>query len=72
MIRDVRVKGKIQREIEEINSEINHVEQIKKFTLLSEEWTVGEGELTPTTKLKRRVIEDKFAHEIDEMYEGTR
>ena len=72
MIRDTRVKEKIQREIEGINSEINHVEQIKKFTLLSEEWTAGEGELTPTTKLKRRVIEDKFAHEIDEMYEGTR
>ena len=69
MIRDERVKEKIQREIEAINPEINHVEQIKKFTLLAREWTAGDGELTPTTKLKRRVIEEKFAGEIEAMYE---
>ena len=68
MVRDDRVKEKINREIEAINPEINHVEQIKKFTLLAREWTAGEGELTPTTKLKRRVIEEKFAGEIEGMY----
>ena len=65
-----RVKEKFQREIEAINPEINHVEQIKQFTLLSREWTAGDGELTPTTKLKRKVIEAKFEAEIEEMYEG--
>ena len=69
MVRDERVRGKIQREIDGINPEINHVEQIKRFTLLAREWTAGEGELTPTTKLKRRVIEEKFAGEIEGMYE---
>ena len=68
MVRDERVREKIQREIDGINPEINHVEQIKKFTLLAREWTAGEGELTPTTKLKRRVIEEKFAGEIEGMY----
>ena len=58
------------REIEELNPEINQVEQIKKFTLLSREWTAGDGELTPTTKLKRKVIEEKFEVEIEEMYES--
>jgi len=70
MVRDERVREKLQREIDHINPEINHVEQIKKFTLLAREWTAGEGELTPTTKLKRRVIEEKFAGEIEVMYEG--
>jgi len=70
MVRDERVKEKLQREIEAINPEINQVEQIKRFTLLAREWTAGEGELTPTTKLKRRVIEEKFAGEIETMYEA--
>ena len=69
MVRDERVKEKIQKEIEAINPEINHVEQVKRFTLLAREWTAGDGELTPTTKLKRRVIEEKFAEEIENMYE---
>jgi len=69
MIRDDQIIEKIQREIETLNPEINRVEQIKKFKLLSREWTAGDGELTPTTKLKRRVIEEKFAAEIEEMYE---
>jgi len=70
MVRDKRVREKLQREIDHINPEVNHVEQIKKFTLLAKEWTSVEGELTPTTKLKRRVIEEKFAREIGVMYEG--
>lgn len=69
MIRDLRVIEKIQREIDSLSLQINHVEQVKRFTLLSREWTAGEGELTPTTKLKRKVIEGKFAKEIEGMYE---
>jgi len=69
LVRDPRVKEKISKEIEGLNPEINHIEQIKKFTLLAREWTADDGELTPTTKLKRRVIEEKFAREIEAMYE---
>lgn len=53
---------------QEINKDINKVEQVKKFTLLPEEWSVMTGELTPTLKIKRKVIAEKFKVEIEEMY----
>lgn len=44
--------------------------QIKKYKLLGEEWTPESGELTPTMKLKRRVVHDKHAEEIAELFPG--
>ena len=44
----------------DFNQYFNNVEQVKKFELLPEEWTIDTGELTPTLKLKRRVIMEKF------------
>jgi hypothetical protein len=44
-------------------------EQIKRFTILPRDFSVDEGEITPTLKLKRRVIEDHFAGEIEKLYE---
>jgi len=44
------------------------VEQIRKFTLLDTPWAQETGELTPTLKLKRRVINQKYARVIDAMY----
>jgi long-chain acyl-CoA synthetase len=44
------------------------VEQIKKFTLLPQEWTPDSAEMTPTMKLKRRGISEKYATEIEAMY----
>ena len=46
----------------------NHVEQIKKFELLPDEWTVDGGELTPTLKLKRKVIMEKYRDAIERIY----
>ena len=45
-------------------------ERIKKFVILPTEWTVDSEELTPTLKLKRRVIHQKYADEISALYEG--
>ena len=54
--------------IEAFNKYFNHVEQVKKFELVPEEWTIETGELTPTLKLKRKVIMEKFAPAIQRIY----
>ncbi len=54
--------------IESFNNFFNHVEQIKKFELLPEEWSIESGELTPTLKLKRKVIMEKYRPAIDRIY----
>lgn len=51
-----------------INKDLAHVEQIKKFKLLPDVWDVSTGELTPTMKLKRRVVMDKYKDIIKEIY----
>ena len=54
--------------VEAFNKFFNHVEQVKKFELLPEEWTIESGELTPTLKLKRKVIMEKFRPAIERIY----
>jgi long-chain acyl-CoA synthetase len=54
--------------VEEVNAELSHFESIKKFTLLPDDFTVESGDLTPTLKVKRNVIEKKFVDRIDAMY----
>jgi len=54
--------------IQSFNKFFNHVEQIKKFELIPEEWTIDTGELTPTLKLKRKVIMEKFKPAIERIY----
>jgi long-chain acyl-CoA synthetase len=54
--------------LDEIQNNLSPFEQVKKFKLLSKEFTVDGGELTLTLKLKRNVINEKYKNEIDEMY----
>ncbi len=54
--------------IESFNQFFNHVEQVKKFELLPHEWTIDSGELTPTLKLKRKVIMEKYKSAIERIY----
>ncbi|GDX51948.1 AMP-dependent synthetase [Bacteroidota bacterium] len=68
MIRNEDVKKKFEQVVEENNKLFGHSEQIKKFTLVPNEWTIADGELTPTLKLKRKIIEKKFEKEIEAMY----
>jgi long-chain acyl-CoA synthetase len=64
------VVAEVGRLVAEANQHFAQVEQIKKFTLLPEEWAPDSAELTPTMKLKRRGINDKYAAEIESMYAG--
>ena len=54
--------------IDSFNKFFNHVEQIKKFELLPNEWTIDSGELTPTLKLKRKIIMEKYKASFDRIY----
>jgi long-chain acyl-CoA synthetase len=65
---DERVQAEIQRAVEAANARLNNVEQVKKFTVLPAEWTAESEELTPTMKLKRSVVEQKYADEIESLY----
>lgn len=62
------IQEKIKRVIDRYNVQFNHVEQIKKFILVNKEWTIDGGELTPTLKLKRKVIEEKNVENIESLY----
>ncbi|MBB6110642.1 long-chain acyl-CoA synthetase [Mucilaginibacter lappiensis] len=70
LIRNSRVIELYQSIIDGFNPEFNHVEQVKKVTLLPEEWSIDSGELTPTGKMKRKVIMEKYKTEIDKIYSG--
>jgi long-chain acyl-CoA synthetase len=57
--------------IKELNAKLNRWETIKKFSVLSRDLSVESGELTPSLKVKRRVVEDTFSADIDKMYAGS-
>lgn len=68
LIKMPEVNELIHKQVEKFNPLFSHPEQVKKFALLPAEWTIDGGEMTPTIKLKRKVIEQKYADVIEEMY----
>jgi long-chain acyl-CoA synthetase len=62
------VRAAVQAAVDRGNEELARVEQVKKFTILRGDWLPGGDELTPTMKLKRRPIAEKYAAEIEAMY----
>jgi long-subunit acyl-CoA synthetase (AMP-forming) len=60
----------IQAAVDEANGKMARVEQIKKFTILPAQWEPGGDELTPTMKLKRKPIDEKYREEIEALYSG--
>jgi long-chain acyl-CoA synthetase len=63
-----QIKAAIQQQIDETNKELARVEQIKKFSILARPFGIATGELTPTMKIKRKVIAQMYAREIEAMY----
>ncbi len=59
----------IQEHLDSVNAQFAKVEQVKKFTVLPHEFTEESGELTPTQKIKRRIVTEHYADEIDAMYQ---
>ena len=65
---DPAVVAAVQREVDAANTHLSRVEQVKRFTVLPEEWLPGGDELTPTMKLERRPIADKYSAVINALY----
>ena len=66
---DQKVIERIQKEVDKVNEELSPWETVKKFKLLDEPFTIESGELTPTMKVKRSVVNERYREEIDSMYE---
>jgi long-chain acyl-CoA synthetase len=64
------VIDEVQAGVDRANEQLARVEQIKKFKILPSDWEAGGDELTPTMKLKRKPINEKYEKEIEELYSG--
>jgi long-chain acyl-CoA synthetase len=68
--RDPAVRALIQEEIDRVNAKYAQVEQVKKFAILDHDLSQPTGELTPTLKVKRNVVNEKYADVFDALYAG--
>lgn len=71
IVKSVEVNKMLQAEINEKNKGFGNWETIKRFNLLPNEWTIEGGELTPTTKVKRKVVMEKYKDQIEGLYSGV-
>jgi long-chain acyl-CoA synthetase len=68
LLRNPRVINLIENEVDKCTGDFSHYEKVKAVLLLDREMTVESGELTPTLKVKRRVVVDKYKQSIDQLY----
>ena len=65
---DTAILEQIQKGIDTVNSRLARVENIRKFKILPRDFTIEDGELTPTLKIKRRIVYDNWADTIESIY----
>ena len=68
MITVKEVKDRIAREVQKYNVLFGEFEQIKRYTLIADEWSTANGILTPTLKVKRKIVNQKYENVIQEMF----
>jgi long-chain acyl-CoA synthetase len=68
LVSDPRVQAEYQALVDQTNESLANFETIKRFHLVTEEWSMDSGEFTPTMKLKRRVVTERYAQQIDAIY----
>ena len=72
MAQDERVRAEVQKAVDEVNALVGPVEQIKRFEILDHDLSQETGELTPTLKVKRNVVHEKYADVVDRIYGAPR
>ncbi|MDD8016888.1 MAG: long-chain fatty acid--CoA ligase [Bacteroidota bacterium] len=60
----------IEQDIHSLQKDLAHFERVRKFVLLDKPFSIEEGEMTPTLKIKRNIVEQRYAHLIDDMYKN--
>ncbi|MEU3947887.1 AMP-dependent synthetase/ligase [Streptomyces sp. NPDC029526] len=70
LVEHPEVRAEVDRAVAAANARLNRTEQVKRYELLAEEWGPATGELTPSLKMRRRIIRDKYADRISGLYEG--
>ena len=68
MLNEPRIRQLFKEQLERYGKDFKSFEQPKNFALLSEEWTIDNGLLTPTLKLKREVVESQFKAQIEDLF----
>ena len=71
LVRDSRVIARYQQEIDRVNHDVSPWEKVKRFRLVPDEWTPEAGHLTPSLKLKRRIIVERYRDLIEDIYGGA-
>ncbi len=71
LVRDPKVIARYQQEFDRANKDLQAWEKIKRFAIVPDEWTQDTGHLTPSVKLKRRVVKEMYGKQIEEMYSGA-
>ena len=69
---NAQVRAHLQQRIDELNKSLNRWETVKQFRVLDHDFTVETGELTPSQKVKRRVVENMYSEVLDDMYTGSK
>jgi len=72
LARDPLINELMDKEINQIQQDLANYERVRRFTLLEKQFSIEDGELTPTQKIRRKVIEERYSSIISGMYEGIR
>ncbi|MCQ2960108.1 MAG: long-chain fatty acid--CoA ligase [Bacteroidales bacterium] len=71
VVKNPAVVARIKKEVKKYNEKFADYEQVKRFILVAEEWTPQNGMLSPTLKVKRKVVQEKYAQEIETLFNNT-
>ena len=65
-------RAAVQEAVDAVNADLGRVEQVKRFAILSRDFSIEEGEMTPTLKLKRRICIEHFRDDLEALYAAAR
>ena len=68
LVEHVEVRAEVQRAVDEVNARLSSFETVKRFVILERDFTIEGGELTPTLKVKRKVVSDRYGKLLEDLY----